>query len=71
MGMVPTCDVLVLADRAGMFEYPIRREAEQSRKNREHPVVFGQERVKMDTRQSYMANNIPCGLCILVHPFLA
>ena len=46
-------------------------EAEQSKKDGEHPAVFGQKRVKTGVGQSDMTNNILCRYCIQVQPFLA
>ena len=45
-------------------------EAEQSSNNREHPVVFGQKRVKMGVGQSDVFNYTLCHYFIQVHLFL-
>ena len=45
-------------------------EAEQSRNNREYPVVFGQKRVKMVVDQLVWPTTLCC-YSFQVHPFLA
>ena len=65
------CWSVRVAHRKGTKSGHKRVEAEQSSNDREHPVVFGQKRVKMGVGQSDMANNnILCRYCIQVlHPF--
>ena len=45
-------------------------EAEQSRKDRESSVGFGQKRVKMGACQSHMAKTVSAALVFQVLPFL-